>query len=122
MLSVPTFFTCTDWREPGNFAGMVIRATLKTRLENMLSPGPNRFSSIHELFNKLGIEHLDSGDVELRDIDGCVVSMNAPEIFLKMSYRSFARLIHTIPSVRIQQNSWELVNREGESRILVTVS
>ena len=118
-MSAPSFVTFSDMNE---YEGSFTKSRLSERIRSILGAGSHEFESLSELFDKLGISHLTTGEVKIRNVClGDFLSDSDKEMFA-MSYRRFASFVHGMKGVRIAQFSHVKVERECAPRVLIIVS
>ena len=121
-MSALEFITFKNWEEMTNLQQVVVAGLLRGRMRAVLENGHHTFGAVDELLERIGVEHLTTGQIMMRRFNEKTFCMSAPGPFFKMSIRRFASLVHGMDGVRIEQFSHEAVARDGMPRIRLIIS
>lgn len=121
-MSAPSFITFEDWREMSDFQKLVVKSLLGVQLKAVLGKGEHTFDTVPELLDRVGVEHLTTGQIMMRNMCMKNFRTGVGECLFKMSIRRFASLVHGMDGVRIEQFSHEAVARDGMPRIRLIIS
>lgn len=112
-LSVPV------WDEADGLTRSLISGALSGWICHKFPKGVHEFRATDELFDALGAGHVAWQTVSVQNL--CLPELrlggNPDYPLFYMSKRMFGKLIHGLKSVRIRQNPWDLVEREGVPRL-----
>lgn len=122
-VSVSQYVSIPVWEEADPLCTSMLLSMFRMHICAKFKRGAHGFSTIDELFDALSIGHVAWQTVSVRNLNRSqfVEGRTGGYPLFYMSKRMFGRLIHQLPDVRIRQNPWDQVEREGVPRLELIV-
>lgn len=106
---------CTQWSAASEYDRGRLVGLFEAQVRLRLGVGVHEFGELSELFARLGFVHSQEASLEL-----LLVGPSRGSV-MRMSYSTMVRIIHLCSGIRLVQNSWVKVEREGVSRLVLIV-
>lgn len=100
-----------SWGEADAWARYLMVSALNSMVLRRLGRGVHDFSSAGDLLARVGVKHHQGKEI-----------LFGTGYRGAMSYRSFGRLVSASTSLRLVQQPWERVKRDGMPRLTLIVS
>ena len=123
-MSASKFYTVPDWNDASRLCQGMLLHLLHERIISQLGRGVHHFTTPDEMLGVIGIIHTQWKSVSVRNVrlGRAEAALVSHEPMFYMSYHMFRRLLRRINDVRLEQNSWAKVEREGRPRLTLIVA
>ncbi len=117
------YVTLPIWDKATEYERRMVLSFLCAHIKAQLGQGQHAFGSVDEMMGRLSIERVEWQSVSVRNLDqGRVRSGKiGKDPIMFASKRMLGRLLHQLCTVRVQQNPWVSVTKEGQPRLLLIV-